>query len=223
MYKVKQKYFIDTHKGLTPLFILYLINYYNQWDNMYAMLYLALHGSYGLLWITKSMIYPDKQWESKIPIWYGFVIWGALSLYWISPYIISTGNYFINYGNSQLFNKIFVYDTMYIFFCVTIFIFGIFLHFTSDMQKYISLKLNPGHLITDKMFSRIRNTNYLGELFIYLGFTLLAKDFLPLFGLFLIIVFVWIPNIIKKDKSLSKYPEFSEYKRKTSRMFPFLF
>ena len=37
------------------------------------------------------------------------------------------------------------------------------------MQKYVSLKLNPGHLITDGMFSKIRNTNYLGELFIYLG------------------------------------------------------
>ena len=91
------------------------------------------------------------------------------------------------------------------------------------MQKHISLKMNPGHLITSHMFSRSRNTNYLGELCIYLGFTLLAKDYLPLIGLVAIIVFVWIPNMVKKDKSLSRYPEFSDYKKKSKAFFPFFF
>ena len=91
------------------------------------------------------------------------------------------------------------------------------------MQKYIYLKINPGHLITDHMFARSRNTNYLGELCIYLGFTLLAKDFLRLIGLSIIIVFVWIPNMIKKDKSLSRYSEFSDYKKKSKSFFPFFF
>ena len=31
------------------------------------------------------------------------------------------------------------------------------------MQKYVYLKLNPGKLITGEMFSKIRNTNYLGD------------------------------------------------------------
>ena len=53
---LKQKYFIDSHKGITPLFIIGLISYYNQWDNFIALIYLALHGTYGLLWITKSFI-----------------------------------------------------------------------------------------------------------------------------------------------------------------------
>ena len=87
----------------------------------------------------------------------------------------------------------------------------------------IYLKINPGHLITDHMFARSRNTNYLGELCIYLGFTLLAKDYLPLIGLSTIIIFVWIPNMIKKDKSLSRYSEFSDYKKKSKSFFPFLF
>ena len=91
------------------------------------------------------------------------------------------------------------------------------------MQKYISLKINPGNLITTHMFSRSRNTNYLGELCIYLGFTLLAKDYLPLIGLGVIIVFVWIPNMIRKDKSLSRYSEFYNYKKKSKLFFPFFF
>ena len=212
---LKQKYFIDSHKGATPLFIIALISYFNQWNNVYALLYLALHGTYGILWMAKSRIFPDKQWEQKISIWYGLTIWVGLSLYWIAPYIITTNQHFLPFEIRQ--------NSLHICCCVMIYIFGIFLHFTSDMQKYVSLKLNPGHLITDGMFSRVRNTNYLGELFIYLGFTLLSRDFLPVLALLAFFLFLWIPNMIKKDKSLSRYSEFESYKNRTSKMFPFLF
>ena len=94
------KYFIDSHKGITPLFILGLICYFNQWDNFIALIYLALHGTYGVLWITKSYIYPDKQWEGKTGILYGLVIWGGLSLYWISPYILTSDTHFFPVFNN---------------------------------------------------------------------------------------------------------------------------
>ena len=212
---LKQKYFIDSHKGITPLFIIGLIFYYNQWDNFIALIYLALHGTYGLLWIAKSRIYPDKQWENKTSILYGLTIWFGLSLYWISPYILTSGTNFFPILN----------EPNYIFYasCIIMYIVGVFLHFTSDMQKHIYLKLNPGNLITDLMFAKIRNTNYLGEFFIYMGFTLLACDWLPLIALLLFICFIWIPNMIRKDKSLSRYPEFEKYKKQTSRLFPFIY
>ena len=212
---LKQKYFIDSHKGITPLFIIGLIFYYNQWDNFIALIYLALHGTYGLLWITKSNIYPDKQWENKTSILYGLTIWFGLSLYWISPYILTSGTNFFPILN----------EPNYIFYtsCIIMYIIGIFQHFTSDKQKHIYLKLNPGNLITDLMFAKIRNTNYLGEFFIYIGFTLLACDWLPLIALLLFICFIWIPNMIRKDKSLSRYPEFEKYKKQTSRLFPFIY
>ena len=215
--QLKQKYFIDTHKGLTPLFIIFLIYHFDAWNNIEAILYLALHGSYGILWVTKSYIFPDRQWEENTPVWYGLGIWFFLSLYWISPYVITSGNHFLEFSIKESNNAIFIG------LCTILYVFGIFLHFTSDMQKYISLKLNPGKLITNQMFSRSRNTNYLGELCIYLGFTLLAKDYFPLIGLATIIVFVWIPNMIKKDKSLSRYPTFSDYKKKSKAFFPFFF
>ena len=93
--RLKQKYFIDSHKGITPLFIIFLISFYNAWNNTEAIIYLALHGTYGFLWVTKSCIYPDKQWESKVNILYGFLIWIVLSLYWLSAYVIVTGNHFL--------------------------------------------------------------------------------------------------------------------------------
>tara|TARA_B100000401_G_C52801522_1_gene718823 strand:+ start:855 stop:1508 length:654 start_codon:yes stop_codon:yes gene_type:complete len=217
MLRLKQKYFIDSHKGITPLFIIFLISFYNAWNNTEAIIYLALHGTYGFLWVTKSFIYPDKQWESKVNILYGFLIWIVLSLYWLSAYVIITGNHFMK---MKIFENC---GPGYLGVLISFYIIGVFLHFTSDMQKYISLKLNPGKLITEELFARSRNTNYLGELFIYLGFILIAKDFLPLIALFIVIVFVWVPNMINKDKSLSRYSNFSEYKRKAKMFFPFLF
>ena len=80
--KLKQKYFIDSHKGITPLFILGLLIYYNAFNNFIALLYLVLHGTYGLLWITKSYIFPDKQWEQESSFIYGIFIWIGFSVFW---------------------------------------------------------------------------------------------------------------------------------------------
>ena len=44
-------------------------------------------------------------------------------------------------------------------------ILGIWLHHTSDCQKYFVLQAQPS-LITDGLWSLSRNPNYLGELFI---------------------------------------------------------
>ena len=70
--------------------------------------------------------------------------------------------------------------------------------------------------------SKIRNINYLGELLIYLGFSLLAMHWLPIIALLSFVIIIWIPNMIKKDKSLSKYQNFNKYKRNTNRLFPFI-
>ena len=212
---LKQKHFIDTHKGITPLFIISLINYYNQWDNYIALLYLSLHGTYGLLWITKSYIYPDKQWESKTSIFYGLLIWTSLSLYWVAPFLIVSKKSILPIISDP--------PLIYFSICISVYIIGIFLHFTSDMQKFIHLKLKPRTLIQNHMFLKVRNTNYLGEFFIYLGFVLLACDWIPIIALLLFIFIVWIPNMINKDKSLSRYDEFKDYKKATKRFLPFIY
>jgi hypothetical protein len=62
---MKQKFYIDTHKGVTPLAILAMMALHNQWQNSTAWIYLALHGTYGILWVLKSRFFPDKQWEQQ--------------------------------------------------------------------------------------------------------------------------------------------------------------
>ena len=204
---MKQKHFIDFHKGITFLYILGLIYFYSAFDNVAIWVYLGLHGTYGVLWVMKSMIFPDKSWEEDTGLIYGLVILIGLSLYWISPWIIVSG--YFHDGQMTLIPNWLI--------SVSIFSFGIgvFLHFSSDMQKYTALKLNPGKLITDGLFKKSRNMNYVGEFLIYLSFSLLSMHWLPILVLGSFILVVWIPNIIKKDKSLSRYQEFSKYKKNT--------
>ena len=206
---MKQKFFIDIHKGITFLAILGMIAYFNQWNNPTAWVYLALHGTYGILWVLKSRIFPDQQWETDRGLGYGLYIWAGLSLYWISPFIITS--------------RAVQAPGWLMGLCVSLNILGVFLHYAADMQKYIELKYNPGHLITDGLLSRTRNINYFGELLIYLGFGLLAMHWLPVIIILLFLGIVWAPNMLKKDKSLARYPGFAEYKRKSKLFIPFLF
>ena len=97
---------------------------------------------------------------------------------------------------------------------------GSFLHFSSDMQKHTSLKLRPGNLIVDGLFSKSRNINYFGELLIYISFSILSMHWVPFVVLFIFILFVWVPNIIKKDKSLSRYDNFEDYKNRSNIFWP---
>ena len=206
---MKQRHFIDSHKAATGLFVLALIAIYDQWDNPTAWVYLALHGTYGLLWVLKSRIFPDKQWEQPTSFAYGLVIWTGLTLYWIAPWLIT----------SQHVQA----PPWYLGLCIAIYALGVFWHFASDMQKSMFLKLKPGHLMTDGLWSRLRNPNYFGELLIYLGFGLLAMHWAPLIVILLFVLIVWLPNMRRKDRSLARYPDFASYKARSKLFLPFVF
>ena len=55
---MRQKHFIDSNKAATAFLVLFLIAIYRQWQNPTAWVYLALHGTYGFLWVLKSKIFP---------------------------------------------------------------------------------------------------------------------------------------------------------------------
>lgn len=197
---MKQKHFIDSHKGATAFACLALMHHFNQWDNPTAWVYLALHGTYGILWVTKSNIFPDRNWEKPAPLWYGLLIWISLTLYWTAPFLICSEGLQMPYW--------------WLAICICSYTLGIFLHFASDMQKHTSLALKPG-LISTGLWSRIRNPNYFGELLIYLGFVAIPMHWFPLGALALMVLFYWIPNMRRKDKSLSRYPEWDAYKKRS--------
>jgi protein-S-isoprenylcysteine O-methyltransferase Ste14 len=206
---MRQKHFIDSHKGATPMAILVMMAIHGQWENPTAWAYLATHGTYGILWVLKSRTFGDKSWEAPCGIGYGLVIWGGLSLYWLTPWLITSMDLRAPAWLMGL--------------CLSMFSVGVFFHFASDMQKHISLQLRPG-LITEGLWARCRNPNYFGELLIYAGFGLLAGRWawVPMCVLGAFLAAVWVPNMLKKDRSLSRYPEFAAYKVKSALLIPYV-
>ena len=206
---MRQCHIIDSHKFLTTFVVLLMIAIYQQWTNTTALVYLALHGTYGMIWLVKSAVYPDKRWEQKPDIPNAIGLWFTLALYWIAPWIVTSQGITV--------------APWYLAFCISIYTVGIFLHYSADMQKHMALKYNPGHLIEDGLWARIRNPNYLGELLIYLGYGLLAQHWLPLLIIVAIFALIWLPNMRQKDQSLARYPEFEAYRQRSYRIIPLVY
>ncbi|MBD1863072.1 MULTISPECIES: isoprenylcysteine carboxylmethyltransferase family protein [Trichocoleus] len=201
---MKAKHIINLQKGLTGFVVLGLMWAYHNFT-IGPWIYLALHGTYGLLWLLKDQLFPDKQWEQKISPGQGIFVGIILVLYWVAPFL--------------LISRGVVPSAPLIAAAVALNILGVFLHYSSDAQKYFTLKYHPG-LITEGFFARCRNTNYLGEVLIYSSFALLAQHWLPFVILALFAAGLFIPNMRKKDQSLARYPEFAEYKARSGLLLP---
>ena len=201
------RHVINLHKGSTALVIGALMLAYGN-GSLGAWVYLALHGTYGMLWLLKERIFPDRQWQQPIG-WVGAVVmFMVLALYWLAPLLlISSGA---------------VPPMPLVALAIVLNLLGVFLHFGSDAQKHFVLKLQPG-LIDDGFFARSRNTNYLGELLTYLSFALLAMHWLPYVVLAGFGFGVFLPNMRKKDESLSRYPGFAAYRERSGLLLPRLF
>jgi protein-S-isoprenylcysteine O-methyltransferase Ste14 len=131
-----------------------------------------------------------------------------LGTYWIAPFLL------ISSGSEP--------SSAVIALAIITNIFGVLLHFGSDAQKHFTLKYRSG-LITEGFFARCRNPNYLGEILIYLGFAILAQHWLPFIILGAFFAGIFVPNMLKKDRSLSRYPGFAAYKNNSGLLIPKLF
>ena len=198
------RHFIDSYKLFTAILIVYLMIHFERWENRTLWIYLSTHGIYCLLWLHKSMSFGDKSWEEPAGP-EGLMVWIILSPFWISPWYIASTNY---EAPAWLLGL-----------AVATYVVGMFYHFVSDMQKTTTLGLRKG-LITTGLWARTRNPNYFGEFLTYLGFSLLACHWITFIGFAFLIFVVWVPNIKKKDTSLSRYPEFEEYKKRSGIFFP---
>ena len=162
--------------------------------------------------VMKSNIFPDKSWEQGASIPYALFMLFGLMVYWSPAFIITMQSH-------EASPSVFIAS-------VIVFVFGVYYHFVSDMQKYIFLKYNSG-LMTDGLWRQCRHPNYFGELLIYISFLLLTIEtnlwWVPIVILSMFILFVWIPGMIRIDKSLSRFEEHNEYKKKTAFIIPFIF
>jgi protein-S-isoprenylcysteine O-methyltransferase Ste14 len=113
---------------------------------------------------------------------------------------------------------------------VVAYVMGLVLMIGADAQKNATLRARerrpgggassaPG-LITTGFFARIRHPNYLGEMLIYGSFALVVNHWVP----WLILVAVWgllfLPNMLAIEASLSRYPEYDDWYRRTGFLLP---
>jgi protein-S-isoprenylcysteine O-methyltransferase Ste14 len=101
---------------------------------------------------------------------------------------------------------------------VALFVLGIFLHYVSDAQKSFTLRIRKG-LITDGLFARTRNPNYLGEFLIYLSLAILSQHWLP-FAVLAGWGTSFVVRMRRKDRSLSRHEEFAAYRARTGLFLP---
>jgi steroid 5-alpha reductase family enzyme len=198
-------FFIDLHKALViPVTVAAMVIFGNFSTVMW--LYLAMHGTYSILWLIKGRTYPDRRFAEQVPIWIGILfVFLPLAGYYAAPILLAwlhpnVPGWAVALG-------------------VSIFTFGIFLHYVSDAQKYFTLRLHPG-LIETGLFARTRNPNYLGEVMTYMGFAIIAWHWIPFVVNFAWIFGFFVRNMITKDRSMSRHPGFAAYKARTGLLFP---
>ncbi len=201
---MKTSHAIDLHKVLTAPVVLAMMIAYDDFSAG-AWAYLAIHGSYGLMWRYKSLVFPDRQWDQTITAAFGVQMFVGLGLYWVAPWLLISG------GTEA--------PGWLIGLAVALWGFGTLFHYGADAQKHFVLQARPG-LITDGFFARTRNPNYLGEVLIYAAFATLSMHWIPwlINGFYWIVVFV--PNMRKKDASMSRYPEWDAYVARTGLLLP---
>ena len=196
---IKFNWIINAQKTGTIFLMFSLMVYYNNFSTG-AWLYLSLHGTYGLLWFLKDMVFPDKSFQAKLTIVPALLVSLFLLSYWLMGVEIMCGLGDQNPSGKKIFG------------CFFLFSLGNILMMCADLQKYIVLKYKKG-LIDDYFMKNNRNTNYFGEIIVYLtfaiacgrkeGYIMLICEWILFFG----------SRIYMKDLSLSRKHGFEKYKK----------
>lgn len=207
---LKAAWVINLQKGGTAPFVLALMVLYDHWSTA-AFVYLGLHGSYGLLWLLKHATFPDPGWEYRATLPCAINMWlFVLGLYWIAPFLLISDVLGVDRPEPAAWR-----------FAVAIaaYAIGAVLMMGSDAQKYFTLQHRKG-LITEGFFARVRHPNYLGEMLIYGSFALIVPHWLP----WAVLAYVWswffLTNMVRKEASMARYPEWAAYRARTGMLLP---
>eukprot|EP01108_Squamamoeba_japonica_P009678 TRINITY_DN9155_c0_g1_i1.p1 TRINITY_DN9155_c0_g1~~TRINITY_DN9155_c0_g1_i1.p1 ORF type:complete len:239 (-),score=16.46 TRINITY_DN9155_c0_g1_i1:25-741(-) len=200
---------INLQKCTTLPFCMLLCAYYNNWGDD-ALLYTALHGSYGLLWYLKHLAFPDPNWDRQVSFFGAAAAWiCVLGPYWIAPYLLISSP---DMPEASPFLRAF---------CVVLFSLGVSIMLVADCQKYFTLKCREKkELISNGMFALVRSPSYTGEMMLYASFALLARHLVPFLVLLIVWTTIFVPNIVTKEKSMSRYPQWKAYTSRTKVLIP---
>lgn len=202
---VKMAWAINFHKVVTGALIFAMMVHFGNFS-VGALVYLALHGIYGWCWLIKDATCRDANFERRITfggvasLYAGLIAW-----YWVLPYLFISRH--VEPAPAKLAAVIAVHT------------FGIALMVAADLQKNLTLRSRKG-LITTGVFAYTRNPNYLGEVLIYGSYAALASHWLGWVVVGWCWLGVFLPRMLLKDASISRYPGWDAYKARSGLLIP---
>jgi protein-S-isoprenylcysteine O-methyltransferase Ste14 len=207
---LKLAWVINAQKGGTLPFIAALMWWYGN-TTAPAWVYLGLHGGYGLAWLIKDLVLPDRGWQERVTFGgalLSFLL--VLAPYWVLPWLLISPALGPDHPQPApaLMGA-----------CTGVFTVGLTLMLGADAQKNATLAARPG-LVTTGFYARMRHPNYLGEMLIYGSFALMVRHWIPWVILGFIWTFVFMTNIAAQEVSLSRYPGWDDYKRRAGLLLP---
>ena len=207
--KISLGVLLELHK-FSWFFVCLGFNYFSECEPTCRMaLITAFFGGYGLLWVLKSNTFYDKNFYNyHCNKGEALCLSASICVYYIFPWKSSNNCTEISYT-----------DTLIASLC---FLFGSFLHYSSDSQKFYTLKYHPKHLVTEGLFAIVQHPNYAGEFLNWFALAIISDKYsvlcyLPLLYLAILTFCAGIPN---KAKSLKKYDEYNEWNKKTKLLIP---
>jgi protein-S-isoprenylcysteine O-methyltransferase Ste14 len=207
---LKLAWVIDFQKLATiPLFGTLIAWYHNT--SVAAWIYLGMQCTYGLVWLIKDLTFPNFNFHKRITICAGIASFlSVLGWYWVFGWLLISRTSQPTYP---------LPDCVWFCLCISLCILGCVIMIAADAQKYFTLRLQRG-LITDGMYRFIRHPNYLGEMMTYGSFALMVWHWLP----FVVLAWIWVGlfgvNMRLKEASMSRYPEWAEYKKRSWWLMP---
>jgi protein-S-isoprenylcysteine O-methyltransferase Ste14 len=208
----KLSWVINFQKAGTFILVAALMWYYQNFSTA-AFLYLALHGSYGFVWLIKDLSFPDSGWQKKVTIGGGLVaFFGVLFWYWVIAWLLIKQPVRPDYP---------LPEAAWFALCTALCVLGCVVMIAADAQKYYTLKFQKG-LIDSGIHRYIRHPNYLGEIMIYAAFGLMAWHWLAALILLSVWLLVFVPNMVAKERSLSRHPGWAAYKKRSGWILPFI-
>jgi protein-S-isoprenylcysteine O-methyltransferase Ste14 len=203
---------INFQKGGTLVFLGALMVYYQN-TSVSAWIYLALHGTYGLVWLFKDLAFPDPNWQKRITIGGGInAFLFVLGPYWLFGWLLISGVSQPRYP---------LPDYAWYGLCISLCMLGSAVMMAADAQKFFTLRVRRG-LISDGVHRYVRHPNYLGEMMIYGSLAMMVWHWLPV----LVLAWVWLGlfavNMVLKEASMARYPQWAAYKQRTWWLVPFV-
>ncbi len=175
-----------------------------------AFVYLGLHGGYGLIWLLKAVAFPDPSWDVRITLPSSLVVAVSLGSYWSIGWLLISGTAAPDYPLDE---------RAWFCLCIVVCMLGAAIMLAADAQKYFTLRVRRG-LITDGMFRYVRHPNYLGEMMIYAALALMVWHWFPVVLLAAIWSDLFAVNMVMKEVSMSRHPEWPAYKARTRWLLP---